>query len=222
MTIKDFFSFRRNKYLWLNLIAMAVVVIVLPLVVLKGINTYTRHGEAVMVPDAKGMSITGAERLFRNHGLECVVADSSYVKTKPAGCVLEHSPAAGQKVKEGRAIYLTINTVNVPLQAVPDVADNSSLRQAEARMLASGFKLDMIEYIPGEKDWVYGVKYKEHELAPGEKVPVGSLLRLVVGGGDNWMSAADSLAQDSLGVQVVKVVEEVKPGKSETDESWFD
>ena len=40
------------------------------------------------------------------------------------------------RVKEGRIIYLTINAINIPLQAVPDVADNSSLRQAEARILA--------------------------------------------------------------------------------------
>ena len=108
--------------------------------------------------------------MFRNRGLVCIVSDSSYVKTLPAGCILEYNPAAGQKVKEGRTIYLTINTIEVPLHIVPDVADNSSLRQAEARILASGFKLAEIQYIPGEKDWVYGVKYKGRQLSIGEKV----------------------------------------------------
>ena len=117
--------------------------------------------------------------MFRNRGLVCIVSDSSYVKTLPAGCILEYNPAAGQKVKEGRTIYLTINTIEVPLHIVPDVADNSSLRQAEARILASGFKLAEIQYIPGEKDWVYGVKYKGRQLSIGEKVPTGAVLTLM-------------------------------------------
>ena len=181
MTIKDFFSFRQNKYFWGNLIAMIVVVVGLVFGVLKGLDIYTRHGEAVVVPDVKGMSVGEAEKMFRNHGLSCVVSDSSYVKTLPAGCILEYSPAAGQKVKEGRIIYLTINTLNIPLHVVPDVADNSSLRQAEARILASGFKLAEIEYMPGEKDWVYEVKYKGRPLATGDKVPAGAVLTLKVG-----------------------------------------
>lgn len=89
--------------------------------------------------------------MFRNQGLTCIVSDSSYVKNLPAGCILEHNPAAGQKVKEGRTIYLTINTLSTPLLVVPDVADNSSMRQAQARLLAAGFKLSENEHIAGEK-----------------------------------------------------------------------
>ena len=54
---------------------------------------------------------------------------------------------------------MTINTLNTPLQEVPDVADNSSVRQAEARLLAAGFRLTNNDSIPGEKDWVYEVRY---------------------------------------------------------------
>ena len=171
MTIKDFFSFRQNRFFWANILAMAVVVVGLLFGVLKGLDIYTRHGEAVIVPDVKGMGVEEAEKMFRNRGLVCIVSDSSYVKTLPAGCILEYNPAAGQKVKEGRTIYLTINTIEVPLHIVPDVADNSSLRQAEARILASGFKLAEIQYIPGEKDWVYGVKYKGRQLSMARKCP---------------------------------------------------
>ena len=57
-------------------------------------------------------------------------------------------------------VYLTINALDIPLQEVPDVADNSSVRQAEARLLAAGFRLTNNDSIPGEKDWVYAVKYR--------------------------------------------------------------
>ena len=44
--------------------------------------------------------------------------------------------------------------------SVPDIMDNSSLRQAEAKLRALGFRVTEPEYISGEKDWVYSVTYK--------------------------------------------------------------
>ncbi len=212
MTIKEFFSFKTNKYFWLNLIAMMAVVILLLFGVLKWLDVYTRHGEAVVVPDVKGMTVGEAEMLLRNHGLVCVVSDSNYVKNKPAGSILELNPSAGQKVKEGRTIYLTINTLDVPLRLVPDVADNSSVRQAQAKILAAGFKLSENELISGEKDWVYGVKYKGRQLNMGDKVPVGATLTLVVGDGETQGQDSDSLeiVEDAAGTTDVS-----------TDDSWF-
>ena len=212
MTIKEFFSFKTNKYFWLNLIAMMAVVILLLFVVLKWLDVYTRHGEAVVVPDVKGMTVGEAEMLLRNHGLVCVVSDSNYVKNKPAGSILELNPSAGQKVKEGRTIYLTINTLDVPLRLVPDVADNSSVRQAQAKILAAGFKLSENELISGEKDWVYGVKYKGRQLNMGDKVPVGATLTLLVGDGETQVQDSDSLeiVEDAAGTTDVS-----------TDDSWF-
>lgn len=212
MTIKEFFSFKTNKYFWLNLIAMMTVVILLLFGVLKWLDVYTRHGEAVVVPDVKGMTVGEAEMLLRNHGLVCVVSDSNYVKNKPAGSILELTPSAGQKVKEGRTIYLTINTLDVPLRLVPDVADNSSVRQAQAKILAAGFKLSESELISGEKDWVYGVKYKGRQLSMGDKVPVGATLTLLVGDGETQVLDSDSLeiVEDAAGTTDVS-----------TDDSWF-
>ncbi|MCD8184433.1 MAG: PASTA domain-containing protein [Bacteroides sp.] len=217
MTIKQFFSFRQNKYFWVNILAMIVVVVALVFGSLKGIDIYTRHGEALVVPDVKGMRVNESEKVFGSRGLVCLVSDSTYVKDKPAGCILDYNPAAGQKVKKGRTIYLTINTLNVPLQTVPDVADNSSLRQAEARILASGFKLNDIQYMAGEKDWVYGVKYQGRILDMDEKVPVGATLTLMVGNGDRVVMENDSL---SVGGDA----EAQESGHSEdsaTDDSWF-
>lgn len=198
----------KMKFFWINLFIMTIVVIVILIGVLKGLDSYTRHGEAVEVPDVKDMSVTEAERIFRNRGLDCVISDSNYVKTRPAGCILDYNPSAGGKVKEGRTIYLTVNTRNIPLRNVPDVADNSSLRQAEARILASGFKLDSVKYVPGERDWVYGVRYGDRELAQGEQAPEGAVLTLVVGNGGEM--PADSLQSDSL-----------HSLSGDADSSWF-
>ena len=55
---------------------MVVVAVLIVVGTLKGLDIYTRHGEAVIVPDVKGMSVSEAEKMFRNHGLTCVVSDS--------------------------------------------------------------------------------------------------------------------------------------------------
>lgn len=210
MTIKEFFSFKKNIFFWLNILAILVTAILIIFLVFKGLDGYTRHGQAIMVPDAKGMTITDARDLFAKYNLQAVVSDSTYVKEKSPGSVLEHNPPSGQKVKEGRIIYLTINTLNTPLQVVPDVADNSSYRQAEARMVASGFKLAPPELVKGEKDWVYGVKYNGNRLDTGERVPMGATLTLIVGNGYRY----DPNNPDSL--------EDVsEPDDAVVDESWF-
>lgn len=216
MTFKEFFSLRKNSVLWLNLLAMVLVVVGLIYGVLAGLDAYTRHGQAVVVPDVKGMDVKEAAEVFRAKKLACAVVDSTYVKELRAGSILDYNPSAGQKVKEGRVIYLTINTLNIPLCQVPDVADNSSLRQAEARLLVSGFKLEKIDTVPGEKDWVYGVKYRERLLQMGEKVPTGAALTLMVGNGK------DSLQVDSVALEEQLPLEGKSAEQSAgDDESWF-
>lgn len=213
MTFKEFFSFRKNISFWLNIVAMVVVGIGVIFGVLEWLDVYTRHGETVTVPNVREMPVEEAEKAFRQEGLVCVISDTRYVKNLAAGIVLDMKPNAGEKVKEGRTIYLTINTREVPLRAVPDVADNSSFRQAEAKLQSVGFKLTEVQLIPGEKDWVYGVKYQDRELSAGEKVPVGAALTLIVGDGLGELSG-DSLNVDSLQIQA-------EPSAPVHEESWF-
>lgn len=222
MNIKAFFSFRQNKFFWLNILGMILAVVLLIVGVLRWLDVYTRHGQAVVVPDVKGMTVSEAREAFARNGLTCVVSDSSYRKHLTPGCILDYNPPAGQKVKEGRIIYLTINTLSVPLRNVPDVADNSSLREAEARLLAAGFRLDSIDSIPGERDWVYEIRYKDTPLLIGERVPEGSLLKLVIGNGQPL--PPDSLAADSLGLLPDSLnLHRDEPAHEELpeEESWF-
>ena len=216
MTIKEFFSFRTNRFFWLNILAMPVVLIILVFATLRWLDAYTRHGEGVMVPDVKHKPVAEALSILEAQDLQGQVADSTYVKTLPPGCVLEYNPPMNQKVKKGRIIYLTVNTQNVPLMDLPDVADNSSLREAEARLLAAGFKLMPNDTVPGEKDWVYGVKMGGRVLGQQEKVPQGAYLTIVVGDGRSHTEIqVDTLGVDSLGQH--QEVEET----GAADESWF-
>ena len=209
ISLKEFFSFKNNKVFWVNLIAMPIVVVSVIFGVLHWLDTYTHHGESIIVPNINGLPLEEAGKELSKKNLELEVVDSNYEKGMPAGAVLEQKPVAGAKVKIGRTIYLTINTGEIPKVAIPDIIDNSSYRQAEARLRAMGFKLTEPEYIEGEKDWIYGVKYNGKELTSGEKIPREAVLTLCVG--DDELKG-DSIRTDSLIIQ---------SGKTIVDESWF-
>ena len=66
---------------------------------------------------------------------------------------------------------------------MPDIADNSSLRQATSQLKAAGFNLLPNDTIRGEADWVYKVLYNGKELHGGDLVPEGASITLVVGNG---------------------------------------
>ena len=212
ISLKDFFSFKNNRFFWLNLIAMPIVVIAVILGVLNWLDTYTHHGESIIVPNVNGLPLKHAENELSKKTLKIEVVDSNYVKGMPAGAILDQKPAGGSKVKKGRTIYLTINTEEAPKVAIPDIIDNSSFRQAEARLRALGFKMTEPEFIEGEKDWIYGVKYNGKQLSTGEKIPREAVLTLCVG--DDKLNS-DSLRTDSLFLNTNK------DNKAIVDESWL-
>ena len=69
--------------LWANLLAMAVVVVLLCLGVKYGIDLYTHHGEKIVVPNLRQKSYADAEHILDKLGLEIAVSDTGYVKTLP-------------------------------------------------------------------------------------------------------------------------------------------
>lgn len=195
MKLKELFAKLTSGYVWGNLLAMVVVVALLIFLTLKGLAVYSKHGEEITVPQLKGLSYAAAQKKLVNAGLECVVSDSGYVTRYPAGTVLDQSVEAGMRVKPGREVALTINASAPPTIVMPDLVDNSSLREARSRLEALGFNLNPPEYINGEKEWVYGVKCNGQNIAAGTRVSVNARLTLVVGNGftDDDMSEEDSL-----------------------------
>ena len=97
--------------------------------------------------------------------------------------ILAQSPVAGSKVKTGRAVYVTVNSSSSPTIALPDVVDNCSEREAEARLSAMGFQLTEPQRIHGEKEWVYGIISRGRHVATGDRVSTDYPLTLVVGDG---------------------------------------
>lgn len=183
MTLREFFKKLGSPILWGNFLAMALLAVGVVFGALYGLDRYTRHGEKIVVPELRGYSEAEAKLALERLGLRVEVADSGFVRTMAPRAVLGQSVKAGGEVKPGRTIYLTLNAVSQPTIALPDLADNSSLREAESRLLAIGFRLGPTEYVDGEREWVYGVKAGGRVVSAGTRISVDTPIVLVVGNG---------------------------------------
>ena len=164
MNAKDFFGKLVSRYLLLHLLAMVLVVVLLCLGEKYGLNAYTRHGQDINVPNLYGMDYKNALMLLEQDGLTIEANDTGYNKRMAADCILMQNPVAGAHVKEGRTIFVTINSTRSPMVALPDLIDNSSYRQAQAHLTAIGFRLLEPKRIEGDYDWVYRIECGGREL----------------------------------------------------------
>ncbi len=183
MEAKEFFGKFASGFLWGNILAMVLVVVALAFGVKYGLNVYTRHGEGIEVPKVEGMVYQNARALMEERGLYLVVTDSGYNKRLPANSILVQNPGPGMKVKQGHTIYVTVNSPSSPSFAIPDLVDNSSFREAEAKLTAIGFKLTPPQQVEGEKDWVYGILCRGRRVSTGDRISIDSPLTLLVGNG---------------------------------------
>ena len=167
---------------------------------LSWLDTYTRHNQAVVVPDVKGMKLEDAIPFLDNNHLRYNVIDSVFSKDVAPGAIVEVVPSVGSKVKEGRILFVTINALTSQMAMVPDIEDQS-FRQAYALLRARGFNSVEIEYIAGEyKDLAVAVEHNGRTLTKGELIPLTAPLVLKVISGDPNFSP-DSLALDSIPVE---------------------
>ena len=219
MSLKDFFSGDKAHFFWYNILGMFIFCVVIILVTLKGLDFYTAHGKGTIVPNLVGMKGDEARILLNNHNLNGIVVDSIYNKNKPAGIIMEQNPISGSNVKGGRTIYLTINTGASPILTLPDIADNSSVREAEAKLLAAGFILDQSEIVPGEKDWVYGVKCRGVQVFKGDKINADDPIVLQVGSGSGIIGEGGEMDMTESDTTTTKPTK--APDKTVVDDSWF-
>ncbi|MEE3233483.1 MAG: PASTA domain-containing protein [Candidatus Latescibacterota bacterium] len=103
---------------------------------------------SVRIPRLTGMPIVHATEKLSQWGLQTVVADSSFSEDIPIGSVISIRPNTGQRVKQGRAVALTISK-GPRLYLVPDVR-GASLREARLKLEANILKLGDVRYVSSE------------------------------------------------------------------------
>lgn len=200
----------KKKYpLWKNVVAMIAVVALFVTGAYWASILYTRHGKEVAVPDLKGLTVRQAYERLDALELYGEVRDSIYNRNIAPGVVCDQSVHAGNYVKVGRTIGLTVNSDHAPTLVLPDVADNMSYREAMAKLRSMGFTLGPPEYINGERDWVYSVKYKGYNVSVGTRIDINEPITLVVGDGHYMMEELefDEAYGDTIGAVYGDILE---------------
>ncbi len=168
-----------------NLAAFVIVCVLLLVGLRIWLTFYTHHRSSIELPDLSGLSLDSVGVVLAEEGLRFEVVDSFYREGLDPGVVLEQRPAAGAKVKVNRIIFLTTNAherESIPMPYVKDL----SQRQAIAMLEGAGFKVRKVSFVTSQyKNLVIDVQYKGKSLRPGESLPKGSGLTLVVGQGDH-------------------------------------
>jgi beta-lactam-binding protein with PASTA domain len=177
-------KFLTSKVFFIQVAIALVIILVLVFGIMKWLSFTTNHGEEITVPDLSKLSVEVAEEKLDALDLEYVLLDTTeYQKDFPKFSVVKQDPIAGSKVKEGRKIYIKVNSDAYRDIVMPDLIEQT-LRQAEPTLKALGLDLGEITYKPYlGKDMVLEMRYKGRKLKAGDKIPKASKIDLVLGDG---------------------------------------
>ena len=183
MSFKEAIKKMSSSVVWGNCLGLLLASLVFLLGIVWFMHFYTRHGQTVKIPNVVGKNVRIVEEQFEDMGIDVVIVDTGYIRPLPPDIILHQGLKAGSIVKPGRHMFVTINAAHAMAVAMPDIADNSSVRAAEAKLRALGFKLTAPKYTPGDRDWVYGVEAGGKPCKAGDRIYVDTPITLVVGDG---------------------------------------
>lgn len=194
--MRNFLNFLKSKVFFIQLGLALVVSIILVLGILQWLKSSTNHNEFVEVPDLAKLSVTQMRKVIEDADLRYEVLDSAnYNPDYPRFSVIEQNPPAGNKVKQNRKIYVTVNPSGYKKVSVPNIIQ-VTLRNATAKLRAVGLDVQRVTYIDEfGKDMVYRIKYKGKYIEEGFKLPKTSKIELVCGNGKE--SQSDQIKSDS-------------------------
>ena len=181
---KNIFDKSDAIFLGINILLAIVVVVIILVSLIAYLKSYTQHGVEVEVSNVRGLAKEDAEAVLDQQGLRLVVIDSTYSEKVPFGTIVEQDPMPDSHAKLGRAVYVTVNASGKRQIAMPNLQD-MSYRQAETTLRGLGLIVDTIyDYEPSAfRDLILDVKAHGQSVQPGEKIAVGTKVRLVVGFG---------------------------------------
>lgn len=191
------FSFLTNRSFLTNLIVALVLGFAAVFIFFQLLDMITKHGDYIKVPQVKGQTIESAKKLLLSQGFQVEVQDSVYYDSLPKLSVVKQSPAPDELVKINRTVYLTINRAEAPLVAVPNFV-GQTYRSVQLQLNTLGLKLGDTSSRP---DFAVGSVleqlYNGNNIVPGSKIPMGSSISLVLGGG---IKLKEMMVPDLLGM----------------------
>jgi beta-lactam-binding protein with PASTA domain len=184
------------KNILLAIVALAAVIVLFSF----ALNLLTNHNRVITVPDLTGMTVEEAHRAASSVGVKTGIMDSVFVKRMARGAVFSQNPKAGERVKKGRRIFLTINSVTARKVRMPNLV-GYSMRQAKAELNAKGLNLGKLIYVSDiATNNVLKQLYHNMDIRPGTSIESGSDIDLQVGlnEGENRTYVPDVVGQKYL------------------------
>ena len=215
MDLKPFFS----NWIVKNLLLALLFVIVLLTASSIVLGLFTRHGKEVPVPNLINMTVREASRVAASSGMRVVVSDSMYIQRMKPGTVYRQNPEFGAKVKKGRKIRLSINTMRPKMVPVPSLV-GTPLRQAKAELQRSGLKLGKLIYVRDiATNNVIAQQRNGRNIPPGMEIPSGTSVDLVLG-----LNPADGMTAvpDLRGLQNQRAVDVLQESSFNVGRLVFD
>ena len=172
-----------KKPLWMNMLIGFGVAICLFIIFFFSLGWITGNGETEKVPAVIGLDVAAAEKNLIALGFDVELQDSIYVDTLARNSVLRQTPEADEVVKKGRTVYLTVNRVVAPQVDMPNLV-GFSIKSAETYLKVLGLRLGSIQMVPDQnKNVVIDQLVNGQPIAPGSKIPSGTLIHFLVGDG---------------------------------------
>lgn len=140
---------------------------------------FNRNREVLPVPDVVNMTVVEAQAALEEKGFE-VELEERYGNAVKPGTVMEQSPKAGEKRKQGSTIYLTISK-GAELKTVPEII-GMSLSKAENLLKDEGYAIGKITK-KFDSSKTVGIVLEQFPKAM-DKAPKGSKINLVVNEGE--------------------------------------
>ena len=179
-----FLRFLFSKYFFKHIFYMILIVLFAMFSGIIALRFITDHGDYVKVPDLKGKTLDSVAIDLDKLDLKYIVLDSgNYNPNYKIFSVLDQQPKFDSKVKEGRKIYLTINSSDFKMVEIPNVI-RTTIRQARKSLESLGFIIGEIEYIDDiGKDEVISFSYQGKQLKPGDTLKKTSVIDFKLGNG---------------------------------------
>ena len=177
------FKFLAKQPFWINLLTAFALLFLLGYLFFKSLNWLTNHGAYLKVPAVKGKRVDEGIKLLETQGFEVVIQDSVYFDTFPKYTIIKQLPEADATVKANRTVFITINRAVPPLIDMPKL-EGLSFRYALDKLEKNHLKLkDTISRPDFMKGSVLEQRYNSVRINAGTKVPWGSKITLIIGGG---------------------------------------
>jgi len=189
-------EFFKRHLILTNLLLIVAVGVLLVVIGMWGLDVWTAHGQVRIVPNVRAMSVMEARSVINGCDMKVEVVDSVYDSEVARGAVVEQVPPAGNRVKPGRTVFLTINAYSPRQVTLPELV-GTSVRQARASLQSMGFKDIREVRVPSDyKDLVISVKSMGVVLRAGTKLPLNAIIVIEVGEGyDPYEALNDSIIE---------------------------